>query len=261
MRIRLTISAACIAVPLVIASAHAQRGAPADAPASPRTAPAQEQRERIREREAEPLYKKALALAEDKAASPTAVLDAIDAALAAGACATRALTEAAFARFHTAPRFRDLIRRHSHQSSISMLLPGEPGELLRVSGVVRGPDGSPVPAALVYAFHTDASGRYSRTESGERNPRLYGYMRTDAAGRFAFKTIRPGQYPEQDEVEQHIHGEVSAAGYKTKTIRVNFADDPHWARHNRQPPASALPMRRGDDGASECELEIRLERE
>ena len=105
-----------------------------------------------RERAAEPLYLAAVRAAEsagdlsDRAAQKR-VLESLEAALDAGACPTRALTDAAFTDLHTADRFRQLIRDHARQWEISMTVPGEPGDKLRVSGVVRDAAGKPVASA------------------------------------------------------------------------------------------------------------------
>jgi protocatechuate 3,4-dioxygenase beta subunit len=46
---------------------------------------------------------------------------------------------------------------------------------------------------------------------GNRDPRLTGLLRSDVAGRYSFRTIRPGSYP-GTQVPQHIHYEVAAPG-------------------------------------------------
>src|SRR5262245_32562255 len=46
-------------------------------------------------------------------------------------------------------------------SASAVLAPaGEPGERLIVDGTVVATDGKPLPGAVVYAYHTDASGIY-----------------------------------------------------------------------------------------------------
>src|SRR6187402_1724634 len=88
----------------------------------------------------------------------------------------------------------------------------EPGPALSVSGVVVDPDGKPVAGASLYAFQTDAEGYYGvKPASDNQNPRLKILLRTDAQGRWAFETIRPGSYP-NGRAPGHIHFEVSAQG-------------------------------------------------
>jgi protocatechuate 3,4-dioxygenase beta subunit len=73
--------------------------------------------------------------------------------------------------------------------------PGEPGEPLVVAGQVFVPDGrTPAAGVTVYAYNTDAEGYYGKNRA-EYPPRIYGWMETDAGGRFELCTIRPGRYP------------------------------------------------------------------
>lgn len=208
----------------------------------------------LREEAAEPLYRAALAGA---GGEPAAVLELLASALRAGACPTRTLTESAFGRLHTQARFRELIRAHAHQSRIVVVVPEEPGEPLEVSGTVRGAEGKPVADALVYLFQTDARGTYNSEGMDERNPRIFGYLRTDAQGRYGFRTIRPGHYPDVDEpVEQHIHLEITAPGREAHRTRLGFADDPFWK--DRRVPSWAAPVVRGEDEIPRCTLDITL---
>lgn len=239
----------CLVVPsLLVPFAHRT--------ALPRALPPAQER-LVGEDAAEPLYRAALAGCEGE---PAAVLDRLEAALRAGACPTRALTEPAFGRLHTLARFRALICVYAHQSRILMVLPEEPGEPLEVSGTVREADGTPVSNALVYAFQTDASGHYTRDGMDEGNPRLFGYLRTDDRGRFAFRTIRPGPYPDQDEpVEEHVHLEIRVLDREPRRVRLGFADDPFWERHKAGAvPAWAVPVERTPDGLQHCVLDVTL---
>src|SRR5258708_8260265 len=71
----------------------------------------------------------------------------------------------------------------------------EPGERLIVAGQVFMPDGkTPASGVTVYAYNTDAEGYYGIARA-EYPPRIYGWMRTDPAGRFDLRTIRPASYP------------------------------------------------------------------
>jgi protocatechuate 3,4-dioxygenase beta subunit len=113
----------------------------------------------------------------------------------------------------------------------------EPGEALRLHGVVRDARGRPQPGIVVYAYHTDARGRYPRATTlpgnAARHGRLRGWARSDAAGRYEFLTIRPGAYPQRDE-PQHVHLHVIEPGRCTYWIGdVVFSDDPRLDAEHR----------------------------
>lgn len=130
-------------------------------------------------------------------------------------------------------------------ASISRIAPAdEPGEPLRLSGVVTGPDGKPRAGIIVYAYQTDAKGIYPRPEKSlggwaDRHGRLRGWAVTDREGRYTFDSIRPASYPSQA-VEQHIHMHVIEPGCGTYYIdNVNFADDPLLPANERGPRPDA----------------------
>ena len=95
----------------------------------------------------------------------------------------------------------------------------EPGQPLNVSGVVVGPDGTPVSGASLYIYQTDHEGFYGvKPASDNRNPRLKLFLRSDAKGSWSFETVKPGSYP-NSRVPPHIHFEVSAPGRAPKISR------------------------------------------
>ena len=83
---------------------------------------------------------------------------------------------------------------------------------------------------IVYAYQTDAEGHYPRDPqlngSAARHGRLRTWVRSDAAGRYELKTIRPASYP-GTRIPQHIHLHLIEPGRCTYYIGdVLFADDP-----------------------------------
>jgi protocatechuate 3,4-dioxygenase beta subunit len=123
---------------------------------------------------------------------------------------------------------------------------GEPGPPLSVTGVVVDPEGKPVAGASLYAFQTDAEGYYGvKPVSDNQNPRLKILLRTDAQGRWAFETIRPGSYP-NSRAPGHIHFEVRAQGFSTKVFEIVFEGDPFVTAQMRTNPAfSVRPVENG----------------
>ena len=101
--------------------------------------------------------------------------------------------------------------------------PDEPGEPMRIEGIVTDSDGRPAAGVIVYAYHTDAGGIYPAAST--RHGRLRGWARTDDNGYYRFDTIRPGAYPEGT-VPQHVHMHVIEPGYATYWIQsIQFAED------------------------------------
>jgi protocatechuate 3,4-dioxygenase beta subunit len=88
----------------------------------------------------------------------------------------------------------------------------EPGEKLEISGTIYKADGkSPYPDIIIYAFHTDNTGHYSKngTETGVQkwHGRLYGWCKTDGNGQYKIETIRPARYPDNS-MPAHIHAAI-----------------------------------------------------
>jgi protocatechuate 3,4-dioxygenase, beta subunit len=123
---------------------------------------------------------------------------------------------------------------------------GEPGQPLTVSGVVVGPDGSPISNSSLYIFQTDHEGYYGvKPESDNRNPRLKLFLRSDARGAWSFDTVKPGSYP-NSRVPPHIHFEVSAPGRAPKIFEIVFEGDPFVTEEMRRNPAfSVRPIAAG----------------
>jgi protocatechuate 3,4-dioxygenase beta subunit len=120
------------------------------------------------------------------------------------------------------------------QSTLQVAAPGEPGTRLTVSGVVQGRDGKPIAGVDIHVYQTDAQGRYTPDKPmDEPHARLAGHVRTDAAGRFELRTIRPGGYPQTVHLEgrdrhipAHIHLDLTAPGHPARRLQMVFADDP-----------------------------------
>lgn len=124
----------------------------------------------------------------------------------------------------------------------------EPGEPLRIEGTVYGPDGTPAPGVIVYAYHTNAEGEYPRNDRSDgwaaRHGRLRAWARTGPEGRYRFETIRPASYPNQT-TPAHVHMHVVEPGCCTYYINsIHFSDDPLLDPDDQEPEG----MARGGDG-------------
>jgi protocatechuate 3,4-dioxygenase beta subunit len=126
---------------------------------------------------------------------------------------------------------------------------GEPGEPLVIKGVVTDAAKRPVAGVIVYAYQTDAQGKYPSTAAHERAAKhrhgmLRGFAQTDAQGRYAFETIRPASYPVPNAPPQHVHMHVVEPGRCHYYIDdLLFADDP------RLTPEARRRMDRGRGGS------------
>lgn len=146
----------------------------------------------------------------------------------------------------------------------------EPGKRLVLRGRVMKPDGvTPAPGVVVYAYHTDAKGVYPKRGDEKGNARRHGYLRgwarTDSAGRYEFRTIRPEPYPGGTN-PAHIHMTVKESGKEEYWIdEVHFDDDPILTPGARAGlrgigGAGIVRVRPGPDGVGEAVRDIVLPR-
>src|SRR5215813_6691816 len=143
----------------------------------------------------------------------------------------------------------------------------EPGEPLIVSGTIYSPDGKqPLPGIMLFVYQTDATGRYSTTGGDNRGTRIHGVMRTNAEGKYEFRTIKPGSYPNTRN-PAHIHAYVSGPGYPEYWIdEYLFADDPFVHEEVRQRYkglgtfSPIVKLTRDKDGVLHGTRDIKIER-
>lgn len=126
------------------------------------------------------------------------------------------------------------------------------GEKLAVSGRVLGmPDCKPLSGVLVEVWQADARGDYSQVGAKADDARclLRAGMRTDSAGRYAFNTIVPAEYPGRP---RHIHYRISHKGHATLVTQLYFA------RERGVPDALVTPIVRNAQGDLQAVFEITL---
>ncbi len=120
----------------------------------------------------------------------------------------------------------------------SNLAEGVKGEPAFYSGRVLGEDGQPLENALLDIWSGDGEGNYDMQIPGETGMKARGRIRTDAEGRYWFRSIRPTFYPVPTDGPVggmlrkmgrhpyrpgHIHMIVSAAGHLPVTTHLFVA--------------------------------------
>ncbi len=114
---------------------------------------------------------------------------------------------------------------------------------LVIRGKVTGPDGQPVAGAVVECWHANSNGFYSHFDpTGAQSPfNLRGAVRTDAQGKYEFRTLMPVGYgcPPQGATQQlldalarhgnrpaHVHFFVTSEQHRKLTTQINIEGDP-----------------------------------
>ena len=112
---------------------------------------------------------------------------------------------------------------------------GVKGEPAFYSGRVLASDGTPLVGAVLDVWSGDGEGTYDMQMEGDVGMKARGRIRTDAAGRYSFRSIKPNYYPVPtdgpvgrmlDRMGRHpmrpghIHMLVSAPGYRTITTHL-----------------------------------------
>ncbi|MER5914871.1 dioxygenase [Streptomyces sp. NPDC001982] len=141
------------------------------------------------------------------------------------------------------PYFRDDRPSRDAGGDISEGIPGVP---LFFDGQVLDEQGDPVAGAAVDVWHSDGMGHYDVDVPGLDRPAMRGLFRTDAEGRFAFRSIRPASYPIPGDGTvgelmtatgrplmrpAHIHLVIEATGHQRLTTML-FPSDDHYLDHD-----------------------------
>jgi len=117
-----------------------------------------------------------------------------------------------------------------------------PGEIVVLHGRVTDPTGQPIAGASIDVWQTSSSGLYDIQGPNPSEMNLRGRLRTDAEGRYHFRSVVPLGYsiPVDGPVGRlmdglgrhgfrpaHIHFLLGAAGYRELATALYIAGDPH----------------------------------
>lgn len=147
---------------------------------------------------------------------------------------------------------------------------------LYMTGQVRGPDGEPVPGAIMHVWHADSQGWYSHFDPTKEQTAFNNRRRIKLGddGRYAFRSKMPKGYSvppggATDILMQavgrhgnrpaHVHFFIEAPGYRQLTTQINFGDDP-FARDDfafgTREGLLPVPMRQGDSASIAFDFEL-----
>ncbi len=139
-------------------------------------------------------------------------------------------------------------------------------DTLYMSGRVTGPDGEPVPNAILHVWHANSKGWYSHFDpTGEQTPfNNRARIKLGPDGRYSFHSKMPNGYSvppggatdtlmkalgRHGNRPAHVHFFIEAPGYRTLTTQINFGDDP-FARDDfafgTREGLLPVPQRQGD---------------
>jgi protocatechuate 3,4-dioxygenase alpha subunit len=156
-----------------------------------------------------------------------------------------------------------------------LVSPDHPGAL-RLYGIVRDGDGTPVNDAMIEIWQANAAGRYAHPEDTREDLPLedgfdgFGRATTDEDGRYELVTVKPGVVPGLNGAPQAPHIEVSvfARGLLKRLVtRVYFPDE--GDANEADPVLSSVedPQARGglvaiaEDGGLRFDINLQGERE
>lgn len=107
----------------------------------------------------------------------------------------------------------------------------EQGIKIEISGTIFLQDGkTPARDVILYVYHTDQNGLYSKKGNeegwGKRHGYIRGWMKTDINGFYKFYTLVPASYPNSNN-PKHIHPTIKEPGKTAYWIDdFVFDDDP-----------------------------------
>ncbi len=156
---------------------------------------------------------------------------------------------------------RNTLEKQAHWSATILCPDKEQGTKITIKGRVTDAHNKPIANAQLFIYHADNNGNYAPSDGtlkrmSEGDPRLFGYVKTDNLGNYAFQTVRPASYPNKYNgrtIPQHIHVQTSATGYKTQAVQMAFDDDlqmrdaywRNWAKEQHFPVVTLKKEKNG----------------
>ena len=128
------------------------------------------------------------------------------------------------------------------ENGASIVRSATPGVPVFVNAWVGDSEDQPLADARVDVWHASPEGFYENQDPGQAPMNLRGTFVTDAAGRIAFRTVKPAGYPvpvdgpvgdllraqgRHNMRPAHLHFMIHKAGYKTQFSQVYSGDDRH----------------------------------
>jgi protocatechuate 3,4-dioxygenase beta subunit len=124
--------------------------------------------------------------------------------------------------------------------------------LIEIVGRVLTATGHPIAGALVEIWHANGFGRYVHPGDASDVPsdpdfRGYGMQRSDEAGRYRFRTVKPGAYHDGHEMRApHVHFQITGASDRLVT-QLFFENEPlhhadWWFKNCRWPRRLEAPL-------------------
>ena len=135
------------------------------------------------------------------------------------------------------PFFRENAPRLPMDADISN---GASGPKLLVSGRVLDRDGKSIAGATIDTWQSSSDGFYDLQQADADAMNFRGQFRSDAEGRFRFRSVKPSSYPVPADGPvgkmlralarhpyrpAHVHFKIAAPGYKTLTTALYIAGD------------------------------------
>lgn len=155
-----------------------------------------------------------------------------------------------FSAFALTPREPGKTYPGAQLAGSDLVTPDAAGERIHIEGRMFDGDGAPIPGTLLEIWQADSQGRYAHPADTRASSNAafkgFGRAETDAEGRFAFDTIKPGAVPGPGGTMQapHIVLAIHMRGLMMHLYsRIYFGDE---AANASDPILTLVPAQRRD---------------